>query len=96
MKHRWYDIDPTLSLAISLLKNSTPQIKHLCAEAISKIASENGVKLPNDFFSKLKTSFKRWYDEDKELSQAMEYLRLSSEDLRKKIALELIELLQHI
>ncbi len=96
MKQRWYDSDPTLSLAISLLKNSSPKIKHLCSEGIIKIATENGVKLPNNFFSKINSTFKRWYDEDKELSEAMEFLRLSSVELRKKIALELIELLQHI
>ncbi len=96
MKHRWYDSDPTLSLSISLLKNSSAKIKRLCAEAIIKIARENNIELPNDFFSKICISFKRWYDEDKDLLQAMEYLRLSSKELRKKIALELIELLQHI
>jgi hypothetical protein len=96
MKHRWYDSDPTLSLSISLLKNSSAKIKHICAEAIIKIAKENNIKLPNNFFSKFSISFKRWYDEDKELMQAMEYLKLSTDELRKKIALELIELLQHI
>ncbi len=96
MKQRWYDTDPTLSLAISLLKNSSEKIKKVCSDGIIKIAKENGVELPNNFLAKINNTFKRWYDEDNELSQAMEYLRLSNPNLRKKIAIELIELLQQI
>lgn len=94
MKQRWYDSDPTVSLAISLLKNTDEETKHLCAEEIIKEVEGNGIKLETGIISKINNTFKRWYDEDNSLSKAMEYLRLSPPELRKKIAIEIIELLE--
>lgn len=94
MKQRWYDKNPTVSLAISLLKNSDEDTKKYCSEHIIEVAKTNNIKISNGFFSKLNTAFKRWYDEDKTLADAMEYLRLSPEPLRKKIAIEIIEILE--
>ncbi len=94
MKQRWYDKDPTVSLAVSLLKNSSTKQKILAANGIIKIAKENRVEIPSGFFSKLNKTFKRWYDEDKILSEAMEYLLHSSAELRKEISIDVIQLLE--
>lgn len=94
MKQRWYDTDATVSLAISLLKNTDEETKRLCAEEIIKEVEENGINLPTDLMSKINNTFKRWYDEDCSLSKAMEYLKLSPPELRKEIAIEIIELLE--
>lgn len=94
MKQRWYDKDPTVSLAISLLKNSSEEVKHVCAEEIIKIAKEHEITLPSTLMSKINNTLKRWYDDDNSLSTAMEYLKQSPDTLRKEIAFELIELLQ--
>ena len=93
---RWYDKEPTLSLAISLLQNSELEVRHKCADLAIEIAMKNGVVLPNDIKSAVEYLMRRWYDKDEILSQAMEYIKLSDEALRKKIAIEMIEFLQNV
>ena len=93
---RWYDKDPTLSLAISLLQNSELNVRHKCADLAIEIAMNNGVVLPNDIKSAVEYLMRRWYDKDEILSQAMEYIKNSDEDLRKKIAVSMIDFLQNV
>lgn len=89
---RWYDEDPTLSLAISFLRNAEQENQREVAEKIIERATSHGVVI-ND----LKIVFhKRWYDEDERLGIAIEYLKNSSKENRKVIALEIIEILTQI
>ena len=94
MNQRWYDREPTLSLAVSLLQNSNTEIRHRCADLIIEIAMQNGIVLPNNIKNAIEYMLRRWYDKDEILSQALEYLKYSDENLRKKIALEVIDFLQ--
>ena len=94
MKQRWYDKDPTVSLAVSLLKNSAEELKSVCSEQIVQMAKDHGIKLQKGILSKINNTFNRWYDEDKSLSDAMEYIRLASPSLRKEIAVGIIQLLE--
>ena len=93
---RWYDKEPTLSLAISLLQNSNLEIQHKCADIAIEIAMKNGVTLNNDIKSAVIYLMRRWYDKDEILSQALEYIKNSDENLRKKIAVAMIEFLQNV
>jgi len=93
MKKRWYDIDPTVSLAVSLIKNSNKSVQQRCAVHIIKIAEINNIRL-EDTFLNIAEYFKRWYDEDKDLSHAMEFFHAMPGILRKKIAIELIDIIQ--
>lgn len=95
MNKRWYDKEPTLSLAISLLQNSSVEVKHGCADLIIELAMKNGVVIPNDIKNAIEYLLRRWYDRDEILSQAMEYLKNSTEQQRKEIALKVIEYLQN-
>ncbi|MBQ7450326.1 hypothetical protein IJS77_02820 [bacterium] len=95
MNQRWYDKEPTLSLAISLLQNSDIEDRHRCADLIIETAMKNGVVLPNDIKNAIAYLLRRWYDKDEILSQAFEYIKNSDEQLRKKIALSIIEFLQN-
>jgi len=96
MYSRWYDEDPTLSLAVSLLKNSKDERRVKCAEYVIKLASEHGVELETDLLKKIKYSMQRWYDDEKIVFDAFEYLRVAPADTQKEIALEVIEYLQKI
>lgn len=89
---RWYDEDPTLSLAISFLRNAQQKSQREVAEKIIEKASSNGV-LVNDLHIVFQ---KRWYDEDERLRLAIEYLKNSSKEQRRLIALEIIEHLTQI
>ena len=96
MKQRWYDKEPTLSLAISLLHNAPIEQAHKCADLAIEIAMANGVVLPNDIKNAVQYLLRRWYDKDEILSQAMEYIQHSNQNLRKKIAIAMIEFLQNV
>ena len=95
MNQRWYDKEPTLSLAISLLQNSNVEVRTKCADMVIEMAMQNGVVLPNDIKNAIEYLLRRWYDKDEILSQAIEYIKNSNEKLRKEIALAIIEFLQN-
>ena len=95
MNQRWYDKEPTLSLAISLLQNSNVEVRTKCADMVIEMAMKNGVVLPNDIKNAIEYLLRRWYDKDEILSQAIEYIKNSNEKLRKEIALAIIEFLQN-
>ena len=54
-----------------------------------------GVVLPDDIFSNFNYVLKRWYDEDKHLSEALEYLKNSPDELKKEISFKIIEFLEN-
>lgn len=95
MHKRWYDIDPTVSLAVSLIRNASEHSQGECAEFMIDYAKRVGITLKNnglnDAFNYLK---KRWYDQDEKISEAFEYLENSPLDVQREIALEVIGLLQ--
>lgn len=93
MKRRWYDLDPTLSLAISLIWNSDEETKSYCAKIITETLQAHNIQMDSGFGQLIK-EFKRWYDDNKELSAAMDYLKEAPEELKRIIALDIIEHLQ--
>ena len=95
MYKRWYDIDPTVSLAVSLMRNANIMTQYKCADLIVKKSKDNGVDLADnilaDAFSYV---LRRWYDTDQKIAESFEYLKSLPEELQKEVALELINLLQ--
>ena len=95
LKQRWYDIDPTMSLAVSLMHDAIPQKQSECAKMIIQRAKDFNIHIPQN---KLEEAFnyfcKRWYDKDKELADAFQYLKIMPFELQKEISLEIIEKLE--
>ncbi len=95
MQKRWYDLDPTVSLAVSLMKNANDDIQLKCAEYIVTKAKNFGVKNSenalNEAFNYI---LRRWYDKDKRIQEAFEYLKAAPLDLQKEIANDLLRVLQ--
>lgn len=95
MHKRWYDIDPTVSLAVSLMRNANIMSQYKCADLIIKTSKENGIDLSEniltDAFSYV---LRRWYDTDQKIAESFEYLKLLPTELQKDVALQLINLLQ--
>lgn len=95
MHKRWYDVDPTVSLAVSLMRNANEQTQLKCAEHIIDYAKQRDVILKsntlNDAFNYI---LRRWYDKDKAVSEAFEYFQVAPSDLQKEISLEVINILQ--
>ena len=73
MNKRWYDIDPTVSLAVSLMRNANIITQYKCAELIVNKSKESGIDLIQDFVEK--------YDEN-----AIEIAEVSKEELDKIIS----------
>ncbi len=93
-EHRWYDTDPATSLAISLLRNSSEELQEKCAAFIIDYAKQNGVTLKNSLSDAFNFILRRWYDQNKVLSEAFAYFEQASAELQKEIALEVIKRLQ--
>ncbi|MDD3014092.1 MAG: hypothetical protein PHC34_10355 [Candidatus Gastranaerophilales bacterium] len=89
---RWYDQDPTVSLAMSLLRNTSfdNQLQ------IADILIENGINLSIKFKSGHRLFNRRWYDHDDKMTDAIEYFRLFPEEEQKKMAVQIIEYLYNL
>lgn len=95
MQKRWYDLDPTVSLAVSLMKNANEQMQLQCADYIITKAKSFGVKSKENALNEAFTYIlRRWYDKDKRIQEAFDYLKDAPTDVQRQIALELIEALQ--
>lgn len=80
--NRWYDQNPKISVAVGCIEEADPELRKKLAKVIIKKAMEKGVKAkkPTPGF------FRRWYDNDSNLSLAMEYFKNSDEKLQLEIA----------
>ena len=95
MYKRWYDVDPTVSLAVSLMRNSNIITQYKCADLIVAKSKENGVDLAENILTDAFTYvLRRWYDTDQKIAESFEYLKLLPEAIQKAVALEIIDLLQ--
>lgn len=95
MNKRWYDIDPTVSLAVSLMRNANIMTQYKCADYIVKKSKENGIDLSENILTDaFNYVLRRWYDTDQKIAEAFEYLKLLPETTQKETAYEIIELLQ--
>ena len=95
MNKRWYDIDPTVSLAVSLMRNANIITQYKCADLIVNKSKENGIDLSENILSDaFNYVLRRWYDTDQKVAEAFEYLKLFSDELQKETALDLIALLE--
>ncbi len=91
MKKRWYDIEPTVSRAVNKLEKTEEYIRTRCADfIINKLKDiEFDIKLSLD--DQYDYIMRRWYDKNIKVSHAMEYLRNAPVDIRKQLALEIID-----
>ena len=94
MHKRWYDKDPAVSLAVSLIRNSSIEEQYKYAEFIISRAKDFGITLEENPLASAFNFVKRWYDSDKQLAEAFEYLQKAPVESQKEIALDLIHIIQ--
>ncbi len=95
MYKRWYDIDPTVSLAVSLMRNANIMTQYKCADLIVNKSKENGIDLSENILTDAFTYvLRRWYDTDQKIAEAFEYLKLLPVEIQKEVSLEIINFLQ--
>lgn len=91
---RWYDQEPTVSLAVSLIKNSKPDVQIECAKFIKSKAQDYGVILQGNLLGAFNYVLNRWYDSDEQLCEAFGYLREADDETRRQMAIEIIAFLE--
>lgn len=92
MQKRWYDMDPSVSLAVSLLENADEKLQLECADYIIEKAKSFGVRISeNDLAEAFNSIFRRWYDKNKQMHYAFEYFKMASYDVQLGLALDIIE-----
>lgn len=95
MYKRWYDVDPTVSLAVSLMRNANIMTQYKCADIIVKKSKDNGIDLSENILADAFTYvLRRWYDTDQKIAESFEYLKSLPLELQKEVALDLINFLQ--
>ena len=95
MNKRWYDIDPTVSLAVSLMRNANILAQYKCADFIVNKSKEYGLDLSENILTDAYNYvLRRWYDTDQKIAESFEYLKLMPDDLQKETALGIINILQ--
>ena len=95
MHKRWYDVDPTVSLAVSLIRNTNDKTQLKCADFIIDYAKQREVQIPNNSLNEaFNYILRRWYDRDKRIAEAFDYFQFAPLDIQKEISLEVINFLQ--
>ena len=95
MFKRWYDADSVVSRAINELEKSSEEIQVRCADYIIDLLKD--VELEElSLDDQYNYIMRRWYDKNVKVSHAIEYLRLSPNDVRRETALKVVKYLKEI
>ena len=95
MFKRWYDADSVVSRAINELEKSSEEIQVRCADYIIDLLKD--VELEElSLDDQYNYIMRRWYDKNVKVSHAIEYLRLSPDDVRRETALKVVKYLKEI
>ena len=94
MKKRWYDIDPTVSSAVAELEKAEEYIQVRCADYIIDRLKDIDFNIEMSLDDQYNYIMRRWYDKNIKVSHAMEYLKNCPIDIRKELALEIIDFIK--
>ena len=96
MKKRWYDLDVTVSKAVSMLEKAEEVIQVRCADYIIDQLKDIDFDIPMSLEDQYNYIMRRWYDKNIKVSHAMEYLKNAPLEIRKQLALDIIEYLKQV
>ena len=91
-RQRWYDIEPTMSLAISMMQAASKDVQLECARMITQKARDFKISIEeNKLIEAFNYFCKRWYDKDKDIADSFQYLQIMPFELQKEISLDIID-----
>jgi len=93
MNKRWYDLDITVSRAIRKLEEADEEIQVRCSEYIIAQLKELDFDIPMSLDDQYEYIMRRWYDKNIKVSHAMEYLKNAPNEIRKQLALDILNYL---
>ena len=88
MEKRWYDKDPIVKLAVSLMEQSDDNIRNHVADYIIEEAKSMGLSIDENNFD---CFWERWQDKNMKYFEAMEYLRIIDFETKKELSIEIID-----
>lgn len=89
---RWYDVDPVVSRAVAVLETAPEDLQVICAEYV--IDKLKDIDFEMSLEEQYNYILRRWYDKNIKVSHAMEYLRLAPTELRRELALDIVEYIE--
>ncbi|EKE04541.1 MAG: hypothetical protein ACD_20C00051G0007 [uncultured bacterium] len=90
---RWYDLDPTVSLAVSILRNASAKDQLLVADQIIEKSKAHNIPVEKILTEKPGILTRRWYDFEEDVFHALECLRVSPPEVQKVLAVEIVNYL---
>jgi len=96
MKKRWYDLSPDVCITISRIEMADDEDRTRYAKIVLKELQLCGYKPNNEIYMKRVSSYemKRWYDNNRTLFVAFEYLKDSDNDIQKKVAKNVLKFIE--
>lgn len=90
---RWYDIEPDVCMAISMIECANQEAQIDYASFIIKQITEKDKEMcyiKSVTQANLNNKYTRWYDQNETLSTAFAYLKGTSKELQKEVSLSVL------
>lgn len=93
---RWYDIEPDVCMAISMIECAGKKAQVEYAEYIIKLVKEKDSEMnyiKNTTKSNIERKYQRWYDKNETISTAFSYLKGTTKNIQKEVSLSVLALI---
>ncbi len=90
---RWYDLEPDVCMAISMIECAPPNAQVEYAEYIIKLVKEKDKDfdyIKNITKTNLSNRHSRWYDKNETVSRAFSYLKETTKEIQKDVSLSVL------
>lgn len=91
---RWYDLEPDVCIAISMIECAKQEKQIEYAQFIINEIKEKDTEMnyiKNAAKNNLNNKFTRWYDKNEIISTAFSYLKNTAKNLQKEVSLSVLE-----
>ena len=90
---RWYDIEPEVCMAISMIECAKEDAQINYANFIIKEIKARDVEMQyikNSTKNNIQSKYSRWYDKNERISTAFAYLKGTTKQIQKEVALAVL------
>jgi hypothetical protein len=91
MQKRWYDFDPSVSLAVNSIENANEEDKKFCLNYIITKVKDSGIEIKKDINASYNCFWQRVFDNSVLFYEAMEYFKEADRILQREISMFVIK-----
>lgn len=94
---RWYDIEPDVCMAISMIECADKKNQVEYAKYIIKLVKEKDTEMnyiKNTAMNNIERKYQRWYDKNEVISTAFSYLKGTTKTIQKEVSLSVLALMK--